>query len=71
MLEEVKLMLHFKKGMLVLDQDEQMSVLDKTKRAQRHVALYEEIDGKEQTQDKRARRFVRGMMVMVPQKDQK
>ena len=62
-------MLHFKKGMLVLDQDEQMSVLDKMKRAQRHVALYDEIDGKEQKQDKRARRFVRGMMVMVPQKD--
>ena len=62
-------MLHFKKGMIVLDQDEQMSVIDKTKRARRHVALYDEIDEKEQKQDKRARRFVRGMMVMVPQKD--
>lgn len=62
-------MLHFKKGMLVLDQDERMSIIDKTKRAQRHVALYDEVDGKEQKQDKRARRFVRGMMVMTPQKD--
>ncbi len=64
-------MLHFKKGMLVLDQDEQMSIQDGTKRAQRHVVLSDEFDGKEQKQEKRARRFVRGMMVMTPQKDEK
>jgi hypothetical protein len=64
-------MLHLKKGMLVLDQDEQMSGSNNTKRTQRHVAFYDEVDGKEQTQEKRARRFVRGMMVMVPQKEER
>ncbi len=62
-------MLHFKKGMIVQDHDEQTSVMDKNGRAQRHVTLYDEVHDKEQKQDKRTRRFVRGMMVMVPQKD--
>lgn len=62
-------MLHFKKGMIVLDHDEQTSVASKIGRAQRHVTLNDEVDSKEQKQDKRARRFVRGMMVMAPQKD--
>lgn len=62
-------MLHFKKGMIVLDHDEQTSVSEKNVRAQRHVAFNDEVDSKEQKQDKRARRFVRGMMVMVPQKE--
>ena len=60
-------MMHFKKGMLVLAQDEQMSNQDKAKRAQRHVAIYDEGDGKEQ--EKRTRRFVRGMMIIVPRKE--
>ncbi len=64
-------MLHFKKGMIVLDHDEQTSSMTKIGRAQRHVALYDEIDGKEQKQEKRARRFVRGMMVVVPRKEGK
>jgi hypothetical protein len=57
-------MMHFKKGMMVLDQDEQTSAQDELKRAQRHLVFLDD----EQKQGKRTRRFVRGMMVMKSQK---
>lgn len=62
-------MMHFKKGMMVLDQDEQTSAQDELKRAQRHLVFLDEVAGEEeQKQGKHTRKFVRGMMVMKSQK---
>ena len=58
--------MHFKKGMMVLDQDEQTSEQHELNRAHRHqVFLDEAVNG---MQGKRARRLVRGMMVLKTQK---
>ncbi|GAC1369717.1 MAG: hypothetical protein PVS3B1_27410 [Ktedonobacteraceae bacterium] len=59
--------MRFKKGMMIVDQDEQTSVTSEVKRAQRHSAFHNEVEGKEQSQHDR--RFVRGMVVMKQQKN--
>lgn len=61
-------MMHFKKGMMVLGQDEQTSEQHELKRAQRHLVFLDEVGDGEQRQGKRARRLVRGMMVLKTQK---
>ena len=60
-------MMQYKKGMMIIAQDEQTTG---RQAAQKRVVLYGDADKEVQQQEKRVRRYQRGMMIIARLKDE-